>query len=516
MEDPEAAPLLQRVDYESCPGCLLERRKLQQKGAPKKELIFVAILVLCNSLPISSLYPFIYFMIRDFDIAKSVTAIASYAGLVGSSFMLGRFVGSGPWGIVADRYGRKPVIICGTVSILVFNTAFGFSTTFWMAFLSRFLLGFFNGMLGAIRAYVSEICSEEYQAFGMSLVGTMWGLGLIVGPAIGGYFAQPSIQYPILFPSGSLFDQFPYALPCIFISLFAAVSLVLSFWVPESLHRHPQALVISSVKDYDENIGVENDQDIPKEVHDEKQDNKTKAQKSLLQNWGLVSSISLYCIWSLHDMAYTEIFSLWAESPVKYGGLDMTTSDVGIILAVCGGLLLVFQLFIYSKVQNRLGAIQTARVSMVLSVPLVAIYPLIAKLSGTTLWAMLIAASTLKNVLSASVMTASFILINNSVTSDQRGLANGVSMSAMSLFKAIGPASAGFLLSWAETRMDASFLPGMWMVFSILDILCFITIIATFEPILPRYLNKPKLENLMSKDENIDLQRQASCTYLKT
>ncbi|KAK6234716.1 hypothetical protein SCA6_010053 [Theobroma cacao] len=43
-------------------------------------------------------------------------------------------------------------------------------------------------------AYASEVCREEYQALALSVVSTSWGIGLIIGPAIGGFFAQPQSQ----------------------------------------------------------------------------------------------------------------------------------------------------------------------------------------------------------------------------------------------------------------------------------------------------------------------------------
>ncbi|MCO5608610.1 hypothetical protein L7F22_062823 [Adiantum nelumboides] len=184
------------------------------------------------ALPISSIFPFIYFMVRDFGIAKSATHIGTYAGCIGSALMLGRFLTSTLWGILADKYGRKPAMLLGTISIVVFNTMFGFSSNFWLAITSRFLLGLVNGMLGPVRAYASEICTQEHQALGLSMVGTMWGLGLVIGPAIGGYLAQPSEKYPSLFTSGSLFDRFPYALPCLCISAIAFLGLPLSFLLP--------------------------------------------------------------------------------------------------------------------------------------------------------------------------------------------------------------------------------------------------------------------------------------------
>ena len=99
--------------------------------------------------------------------------------------MLGRALTSVAWGMVADRYGRKPVIVIGTIAVLVlttifqliylqlslnvfsntskmspffffflrviFNTLFGLSVNFWMAIATRFLLGSLNGLLGPIK-----------------------------------------------------------------------------------------------------------------------------------------------------------------------------------------------------------------------------------------------------------------------------------------------------------------------------------------------------------------------------
>lgn len=80
--------------------------------------------------PVSSLFPFLYFMIRDFHIVQTEEDIGYYAGYIGSSFMLGRALTSVLWGIIADWYGRKPVIIFGTFAV-VLNTLFGISSDIW-------------------------------------------------------------------------------------------------------------------------------------------------------------------------------------------------------------------------------------------------------------------------------------------------------------------------------------------------------------------------------------------------
>ncbi|XP_048326211.2 protein ZINC INDUCED FACILITATOR-LIKE 1-like isoform X2 [Ziziphus jujuba] len=426
------------VYYENCPGCKVDQYKETQRGLPIRDLLFIGIVVLCNVLPISSLFPFLYYMIRDFHIAEREEDISFYGGFVGCSFMVGRALTSIFWGVVADRYGRKPVIMIGTIVVVVFNTLFGLSVNFWMAIVTRFLLGSLNGLLGPIKAYASEIFREEYQALGLATVSTAWGIGLIIGPAIGGYLAQ------------------------------------------ETLHKHHENSRPSA--DSEETLDAYYVSDTKKT--NQKAEAEKTSKKSLLRNWPLMSAIIVYCFFSLHDMAYSEIFSLWATSPRKLGGLSYTTDQVGEVLAVSGFSLLIFQSFLYPPVEKAIGAIATARIAGVLSIPLLTSYPYIALLSGFTLTWVLNLASLVKNVLSTSIITGLFLLQNRAVEQDQRGAANGISMTMMSVFKAIGPAAGGAILSWAQKRQHASFLPGDHLVFFILNVIEALGVLMTFKPFL--------------------------------
>ncbi|CAN8302782.1 unnamed protein product [Cochlearia groenlandica] len=379
MEEEYRECLLENKYHENCPGCKIDQKKSLRRGFPFSELCTVWIIVLCTSLPVSSLYPFLYFMIGDFNIAKKQEDIGFYAGFVGCSLMLGRASTSVVWGVIADRYGRKPVILIGTASVVIFNTLFGLSLNFWMAIITRFCLGSFNGVLGPIKAYAMETIRDEYQGLALSCVSTAWGIGLIIGPAMGGFLAQPAKQYPSLFSEDSIFGKFPYFLPCFAISVFAFLVTIISLRIPETLHNHK----------------VDNYYD------DESFDRKEKS--SLLKNWPLLSSIIVYCIFTLHDMAYSEIFSLWANSPRKYGGLGYSSADVGSVLAISGFGLLIFQLSLYTYAEKQLGPINVTRISGSLAIVLLACYPLIAKLDGSALTLTLNCASIAKSVLSVSL-----------------------------------------------------------------------------------------------------------------
>ncbi|KAG5549458.1 hypothetical protein RHGRI_014708 [Rhododendron griersonianum] len=339
MEEENKQSLLKKRFYKNCPGCKVDELKEKQRGMPIKELVLIWIVVLCTALPISSLFPFLYFMIRDFKVAETEEEIGYYAGYVGSSFMLGRALTSVLWGLVADRYGRKPVIIIGTSAVVIFNTLFGLSVNYWMAISTRFLLGSLNGLLGPVK------------------VSTSWGIGLIIGPALGGFLAQPAEKYPAIFSKDSVFGRFPYFLPCLCISLFALMVTIVTFWLPETLHIHKEPCEDSVVA-----VEAVSRGSSEKEITQDFEGREPDSKKSLIKNWPLMSSIIVYCIFSLHATAYSEIFSLWAESPRKDGGLSYSTDNVGVVLAVSGLGLLVFQLSLYPIAEKILGPIMVARI----------------------------------------------------------------------------------------------------------------------------------------------------------
>ncbi|XP_037438845.1 probable peptide/nitrate transporter At3g43790 isoform X1 [Triticum dicoccoides] len=476
-----AAPLLgkgRRVCKEGCPGCRLDQINKTNTGVPYLNFFYVWVVCLCAALPIQSLFPYLYFMIRELNVAKQEEDIGFYAGFVGAAYFLGRTTSAVPWGMFADKYGRKPCIMISILSVIVFNTLFGLSTTYWMAIITRGLLGLLCGILGPIKAYASEVCRKEHQALGISLVTSSRSIALIIGPAIGGFLARPAKKYPNLFSEESIFGRFPYFLPCFVISALAAVAGVACIWLPETLHMYHDDKIEAI-----DTIGAQvTELNIEEGIAKQSRSGRMASMKSLLKNRQLMSAITLYCVFSLHDTAYLEIFSLWAVSSRKYRGLSLTSQDVGSVLAISGFGVLVYQLVIYPLLAKYAGLIKPFRFAAVLSILMLTTYPFMGNLYGVELKVLINIASLLKNLFAATITVACNILQNTAVIQEQRGVANGISVTLMSIFKAVAPAAGGILFSWAQKNITGLFLPGDHILFFMLNMVSIIGLSLTFKP----------------------------------
>jgi len=90
--------------------------------------------------------------------------------------------------------------------------------------------------MGIAKTSLSEICkTKEHEIRGFGYINGVWGLGLIVGPAVGGLLSRPAVQYPTIFSSDSLLGRFPYLLPCVVCGGIAFVAIITVFlFLPET------------------------------------------------------------------------------------------------------------------------------------------------------------------------------------------------------------------------------------------------------------------------------------------
>jgi MFS family permease len=171
--------------------------------------------------------PFLAYYVESFG------ARAAVVGLLMSSYSLAQFVFAPVWGRLSDRVGRRPILLLGLLGSVAGFTIFGLASTLSMLFLGRALMGIFGATIPTAQAAVADVTAPEDRARGMGLIGAAIGLGFILGPALGGLLANLSsvLRLP-------LFERNPYALPCLASAALAASNLVAAaFFLPESLPK---------------------------------------------------------------------------------------------------------------------------------------------------------------------------------------------------------------------------------------------------------------------------------------
>ena len=113
-----------------------------------------------------------------------------FGGVLGSLYAALQFVFAPIWGGLSDRYGRKPILM-----FTLLGTALGYflwimSGNFWLLVLSRVVGGMAGGNISVATAAIADVTSREKRSKGMAFVGIAFGLGFVLGPAIGGLASQ--------------------------------------------------------------------------------------------------------------------------------------------------------------------------------------------------------------------------------------------------------------------------------------------------------------------------------------
>ncbi|MGH7701892.1 MAG: MFS transporter [Gemmatimonadales bacterium] len=118
--------------------------------------------------------------------AARLQASDARIGMLVASFSLMQFLLAPWWGRLSDRIGRRPVILTGLAGSAVSYLLFAVATDYRVLLLSRVVAGGMGATVNVAQAYLADVTPPERRARAMGLVGAAFGLGFVVGPAIGG------------------------------------------------------------------------------------------------------------------------------------------------------------------------------------------------------------------------------------------------------------------------------------------------------------------------------------------
>jgi DHA1 family tetracycline resistance protein-like MFS transporter len=129
-------------------------------------------------------------------------ASATALGTIFTAYSAAQFVCAPLWGRLSDRIGRRPVMlatIAGTAAALLL---LGFAPSLAWIFAARLLAGAFAANIGVASAYIADLTGEDERTRWMALLGASFGVGFVVGPAIGGILAPLGHAAPMLAAAG--------------------------------------------------------------------------------------------------------------------------------------------------------------------------------------------------------------------------------------------------------------------------------------------------------------------------
>jgi MFS family permease len=399
----------------------------------------------------------------------------------------------------------------GTIASLLIV---GFSFNFWMALFGRFLGGALNGNIGVIQTMVAELVTNPrherefsfvdtsqsangYTAKAYAIMPFVWSVGIIIGPAVGGYFAAPSKNFPDTALDNKLFRTFPYLLPNLICTALMIVSIVAG-WICLD-ETHPDMQPTSKPRAADETTartpvmatqGTTSMPAVNLTQHDSYGTFNRICEEAIEEEWNVrrdgtsrppsVSSSSsrkwmtrrilmlmvALGIFTYHSMTYDHLMPIFFQDkriPVGAeilmavtppigtrfgsfaGGLGLTIQQCGVILAFNGIIALVVQAVVFPLMATWLGIWKTFIVVTVLHPIAYFIVPWLALLPDDVLYPGIYICLTVRNLLSIVAYPVLLILIKEASPDSNLGKINGLAASTGAACRTMASPIAGLL-----------------------------------------------------------------------
>ena len=356
-------------------------------------------------LPILPLYA------RDFG--ASPTTI----GALVASFSLMQLVFSPLWGRVSDRWGRKPVLLVSLVGTAVGSLATGLAGSLWLLFAGRLIDGISGASISVAQAAVTDVAPPAERARLLGLLGAAFGVGFVIGPALGSLASLGGRELPFLVAA----------------AVAALNAVIAARRLPEThparggrtrgVHAATGPSPTGATAAGTDATGA------PLPGLDVSGDEVGAAAGSGLLRFAVVAFTSLVAF-----SAFEATFSLLGQER-----FDLTLGSTGALFAAIGIVLVVVQGGLIHPVVSRLGEIATLRAGLGLNVVGLAL------LAIATSWPLLLLALLLLVSGQGFVTPALSSVVAGRARADRRGTALGFQQSAGGLARVVGPAVGGLL-----------------------------------------------------------------------
>ncbi|MEH6701933.1 TCR/Tet family MFS transporter [Parasphingorhabdus sp.] len=161
----------------------------------KSSLIFVFLVVFIDMLGFGIIMPVLPKLITSIT-GETISNAAVYAGWLAFAYAAMQFVFGPIVGNLSDRFGRRPVLLGALGGYAIAYSLMGFSTSLLWLFAARIIAGIMGASFSTAYAYIADISPAKKRAQNFGLIGAAFGLGFIIGPAIGGILGEYGTRLP--------------------------------------------------------------------------------------------------------------------------------------------------------------------------------------------------------------------------------------------------------------------------------------------------------------------------------
>jgi DHA1 family tetracycline resistance protein-like MFS transporter len=373
-------------------------------------MLAIFLVVFVSMLGTSLLAPLIPFY------AANLGVTPEYITLIMALYALCQFLAAPLWGRISDSWGRKPVLMLTVAGTAVGFIMLGFADSIWMLILARVVGGISAGNLSAAYAYVSDITTPENRAAGLGKIGAAFGLGFVLGPAIGGYLAGGDTALDANFQRPA----------------FAAAAMSVA------------ALIITAIVMREKPRATGAAAKVPSRISL----NPFARFGVIAHNPNLLMTIGLMLLLTIAASVRESTVALWAHDHFSFDA-----REIGLLFAYTGAVITVFQGAAMGVLSKRMGDANLL------------IFGIAVYAAGLTCFvfadnaALLIIGTTLNSFGTAVFSNAPATISSKLAQPNERGMVLGINQSAGSLGRFIGPTFAGTLYSYVS--ITAPFVAGI-------------------------------------------------------
>ncbi len=177
----------------------------------KNAMLFIFITIVIDATGLGIILPTLPDLIAETSNVE-LGESKMYAGYIAMVYAAMQFIFAPIIGGLSDRYGRRPVLLMSLFGLAIdYIIMFYAPSLFWLV-IGRCISGMFGASYSTATAYIADISTKETRTKNFGMVGAAFGVGFIIGPAIGGVLGDVGIRIPFLFAAGLSFVNFIYGI----------------------------------------------------------------------------------------------------------------------------------------------------------------------------------------------------------------------------------------------------------------------------------------------------------------